>query len=126
MNTSGNLVNLVCGSIPLPSNDIKIIHLYLQIFETFNKYDISLTARCEPVSSWIFLCPRHFKWCGGGGIQYHPLSLRTYFSHVRPVQNDFLSISFEKNTVLDSYFIPRYMIIKCRSSLILGKIPLLL
>ena len=39
-----------------------------------------------------------------------------------PSKNVFLSIFLKKIGVLDSYFIHRYIIIKCRSSLISGKI----
>ena len=38
------------------------------------------------------------------------------------LKNGFRSISFEKISVLDSNFIDRYIIIKCRSSTIKGKI----
>ena len=36
-------------------------------------------------------------------------------------KNGFHSISFENISVLDSYFVHRYIIIKCRSTLIKGK-----
>ena len=54
-----------------------------------------------------------------------PLSVRT---SVHPIhnKNGFHLISFEKVSVLDSNFIHRYIIIKCRSSLIYGKIHQLL
>ena len=38
------------------------------------------------------------------------------------LKNGFRSVSFKKNSVLDSNFIHKYIIIKCRSSLSLGKI----
>ena len=57
---------------------------------------------------------------GGGGHIVSPLSVRTY------VRNGFHSIFFESIGVLNSYFIHSYVVIKYRSSSMLGKIRLLL
>ena len=54
-----------------------------------------------------------------------PLFVRTFVRYVRPSitnVNGFRSLSFEKSIVLDSYS-HRYIIIKYRSSSILGKLP---
>ena len=67
---------------------------------------------------------------GVGGVAEHivsPLSVRTSVPFVRPStpsvrKNGFRSISFEKIGVLNSYFIHRYIIIKCRYKPIEGKI----
>ena len=58
----------------------------------------------------------------GDIIIVSPLSVRTSVHPVRPVRNKngFRSISFEKISVLDTNFIHRYIIIKCRSSSISG------
>ena len=60
-----------------------------------------------------------------GGGAYSITLVRTY---VRPVRtkNGCRAISFEDIGVLDSYFIHRYIIIKCRSSSITDKIHRLL
>ena len=49
--------------------------------------------------------------------EYWPL-----FSFIVLVENGFRSLSFEKISVLDSYFVQRYIIIQYRSSLISSKI----
>ena len=50
--------------------------------------------------------------------------LRPFFNFEKfsALKNGFRSISFEINSVLDSNFIHRYIIIKCKSSSIKGKI----
>ena len=53
-----------------------------------------------------------------------PLSVHTYVPYNPNI--GFRSLSFEKISLLDSYFIHRYIIIICRSSSNLGKIHLLL
>ena len=53
---------------------------------------------------------------------YVPTSVRPYV----PYENGFRSIYFEKISILGSYFIHRYIIIKYRSSSIKGKIHQLL
>ena len=50
------------------------------------------------------------------------LELQPFFSVEKKLKNGFCMISFEKISVLDSNFIHRYIIIKCRSSMIWGKI----
>ena len=52
-----------------------------------------------------------------GGHIVSLLSVRTSVPSIRN-KNGFHSISFEKISLLDSYFIHRYIIIKYRSSLI--------
>ena len=69
----------------------------------------------------IFCDPAIF--IGGGWVAGHivsPLSICTSVPSVLYVCNKdgFCSISLEKISVLDSNFIHRYIIIKCRSSLI--------
>ena len=64
------------------------------------------------------------SFTNGGGHIVSPLSVRTYASYVPNI--GFRLLSFEKISLLDSYFIHRYIIIKYRSSLNLGKIHLLL
>ena len=72
-------------------------------------------------SVFLFFCmPPPFK--NGRGISYHRSSyVRTYVPNI-----DFRSLSFEKISLLDSYFIHRYIIIKYRLSSNLSKIYLLL
>ena len=56
---------------------------------------------------------------GGGGTS---LYIHMYVCQSVPYENGFLSLSFEKLTVLDSYFVHRYIIITYRSVSVLGKI----
>ena len=53
--------------------------------------------------------------------QNPPIIIRVMALDLR-MKNGFRAISFENSYVLDSYFIHRYIIIKYRSSLIMGKI----
>ena len=67
----------------------------------------------------------------GGGHIVSPLSVRMYVRTARtscPIctKNGFQAISFEYISVLDSYFIHRYIIMKYRSSSITDKIHRLL
>ena len=59
---------------------------------------------------------------GGGGGGYSITAVRTSVPSVHPVRNTngFRAISFDKIGILDSNFIHRYIIIKCRSSSIKG------
>ena len=61
---------------------------------------------------FVFFMPPPFS-VGGEGHIVSPLSVP---QPVRPYKNGFRSLSFEKISVLDSYFMHRYIIIKCRSS----------
>ena len=65
--------------------------------------------------TFLFIFLYHFQ-CGVvvGGVN----SISAVCMYVHPVRNTngFRSISFEKISVLDSNFIHRYIIIKCRSS----------
>ena len=68
---------------------------------------------CEVVKS--FYVPAIFN-----GGPYSVTSVRTYVHPVHPIRNTFgfRAISFERIGVLDWNFIHKYIIIKCRSSLI--------
>ena len=82
------------------------------------------------VEGVCFIMPSPFSMGGGEGGAYSITTVSTCFrtSAVRPYvpyKNGFCSIPFEKISVLDSYFIHRYIIIKCRS-FDLGKIHQLL
>ena len=68
---------------------------------------------CHYASLCVCVC------VGGGGWHIvSQLSVRTYVCPVRPVRKTFgfRAISFERIGVLNSNFIHRYIIIKCRSS----------
>ena len=73
----------------------------------------------------IFYAPTIYN---GGGHIASPLSVHPYVCTSRPIRmkNGFWAISFEYIGVLDSYFIHRYIIINCRTSLITDKIHQLL
>ena len=79
---------------------------------------------------FVFCCCFYAPAIYNGGHIASPLSVRPYVIRVMALdlrmKNGFRAISFEYIDVLDSYFIYRYIIIKYRSSSIMGKIHQLL
>ena len=82
--------------------------------------DINVFLRMHSFIIIILFClsiyyapPRHLKM---GEYIVSPLSVPTYVQNI-----GFSSLSFEKFSLLDSYFIHEYIIIKYRSSSNLGK-----
>ena len=70
-----------------------------------------------PFSVWGV--SKGFFFRGVRGVGAHMVSQLSIFTSVRPIpyvhmKNGSSSISFEKISVLDFYFIHRYIIIKCR------------
>ena len=84
------------------------------VIVTFPGYRIVLLVRFK-----VHPCYAHSPFSMWEGERaYSITAVRTYVRPIRLVhnQNGFRSISFEKISVLDSNFIHRYIIIKCRSS----------
>ena len=69
----------------------------------------------------VFLCPTIFS---GHAYSITPVCMCVCSIHTSSMENGFCSISFDKISVLDSYFIHRYVVVKYRSRSLKGKIHL--